>query len=366
MDEQLDQLSGEIAGRLREAGTLLSEAERIFDEETTSEHREQWSNVYRLESATRLAQKILAWADPRTTPQALADELVNAARQARDVIREAVTTGGGSLIDAAEGLLKVIAQFGPQPPPSEEEANAALARLNEVQGQIDDAKGRIGEQISKIATEIDDQKEQTFTAMADAGEAVKARREAADQQASELGLLTSWIAAENLADVYAKDATQTEKQSKTYTRASLVVGAISVAISVVGLLTVKEGSSFETVIAHAAFGVPVALLAAYVNTLASSHRRGLEVAPHRTADSNREPIPRLARRRASQRDASSTGPTLFPGQEGVSFDGKGSGEPTPELIELLRRVLQQQGTGSANAPSTPVGTVQTPNPPAGS
>jgi hypothetical protein len=365
MPEQLDQTSEQVAGHLREARDLLSETERILAMDTTDQHRTQWPNVYRLESATQLAQRTLTWADPRITPEAVANELVNAARQARDVIREAVTTGGGSLIDAAEGLLKVIAQFGPQLPPSEEEANAALARLNEVQGEIDDAKGRIGEQITKIAAEVDGKREQTFAAMADAAEAVKARREAADQQASELGLLTSSIAAENLADVYAKDAKRTERQASNYTWASLAVGILSVAVTAAGLLTVKEPSSFETVIAHAAYGLPVALLAAYVNSLASTHRREAWRLRHielqiRTAN----PFLGLLDDARRKETLAALALRFFPGQEGVSFDGKGSAELTPELIDLLRKVLQQQGASSANASSMPVGTAQTPDRPA--
>lgn len=148
MHTPLDETSEQISDRLQEARTLLSEAERIYDEQTTSEHRDQWPNVYRLESATRLAQEVLARIDPRITPQVGAEEFVSAARQARDVIQEAVTTGGGSLIEAAEGLLRAVAQIGPPPLAPEEEAGAALARLHEVQNEIDNTAGRLNELIS--------------------------------------------------------------------------------------------------------------------------------------------------------------------------------------------------------------------------
>ncbi len=142
MAEPLDQLSEQIASRFKEAGSLLSEAETVFRTETTAQHRDQWPNVYRLESATALAQKALMWADPRITPEAAANELVDAATQARNVIREAVTTGGGSLIEAAENLLRVVDQLGRPPLTSEEEAGAAQTKLKEVQSELEELISR--------------------------------------------------------------------------------------------------------------------------------------------------------------------------------------------------------------------------------
>jgi hypothetical protein len=145
----------------------------------------------------------------------------------------------------------------------------------------------------------------------------------------------------------------------------LAVGILSVAVTAAGLLTVKEPSSFETVIAHAAYGLPVALLAAYVNSLASTHRREAWRLRHielqiRTAN----PFLGLLDDARRKETLAALALRFFPGQEGVSFDGKGSAELTPELIDLLRKVLQQQGASSANASSMPVGTAQTPDRPA--
>jgi hypothetical protein len=66
-DEPQDETSEIVATHLRETQKTLSEARRIFNEETTAQHRAKWPNVYRLESATEHAQKTLAAADPRIT-----------------------------------------------------------------------------------------------------------------------------------------------------------------------------------------------------------------------------------------------------------------------------------------------------------
>lgn len=94
-DEPQDETSEIVAARLRETQKILSDAERIFNEETTAQHRAKWSNVYRLESATEHAQKILALADPRITQVGAAEEVEDSATQARDAIRAAVDSGGG-------------------------------------------------------------------------------------------------------------------------------------------------------------------------------------------------------------------------------------------------------------------------------
>lgn len=75
-----------------------------------------------------------------------------------------------------------------------------------------------------------------------------------------------------MADAYAIEAKKTEEQAKRYTWGSLIIGVAAVAVTVIGLLTVNKSSGFETVIAHAAYGIPGALLAAYVNSLAAAHR----------------------------------------------------------------------------------------------
>lgn len=127
----LDQTSEQVASLLRGAQAQLSEAEAIFSNETTDQHRDQWSNVYRLESATKHAQKVLEVADPRITQPAAAEELVGAATQARDAIRAAVDSGGGDLIGSANRLLAATAQIEPGLPSPD-----AAERLDQIQGEI--------------------------------------------------------------------------------------------------------------------------------------------------------------------------------------------------------------------------------------
>jgi hypothetical protein len=139
MPEPLDETSAQVAARLTETQGILSEAERIFAEETTAQHRDKWSNVYRLESATKHAREILALADPRITQLAAADELVASAIQARDAIRAAVDSGGGDLIGSADRLLNAAAQVKL----SKDAASVAVERLNEVQREIEDKEAAL-------------------------------------------------------------------------------------------------------------------------------------------------------------------------------------------------------------------------------
>jgi DNA repair exonuclease SbcCD ATPase subunit len=139
MPEQLDETSAQVAARLSETQGILSEAERIFAEETTAQHRDKWPNVYRLESAAKHAREILTLADPRITQLAAAEELVASATQARDAIRAAVDSGGGNLIDSADRLLNAAAQIKPGQL-SAEAASGAVERLSEVQTEIEDRK----------------------------------------------------------------------------------------------------------------------------------------------------------------------------------------------------------------------------------
>lgn len=355
MPEQLDQVSQQVAEQMHTAGSALSEAERIFDEETTGEHRERWSNVYRLEAATKHAQAVLALIDPRVTPESAANELVASSEQARDAIRAAVDSGGGDLIGSANRLLSVTSQI----------QLGMTAWLDERREEIERSKRQIKTQIGEAAAEVTGQKDQAFTAINEAVEAIDVRRQAADQQASELGLVTSAIAAENLANTYATEAKKTEVQARRYTWGSLLIGVISVGVTVLGLVTAKEDSSLQAYLGHAAIGIPVALLAAYVNSLASTHRHEAWRLRHielqiRTAN------PFLGLLDSGRREETLAALALrfFPGQEGVSFDGQGAGVPAPELIELLRAALPRRGGNSTASQAAGTSTVQTSDSPA--
>ena len=361
MADQLDPQSEQVAERFREARGALDEADRIFGEETTDKHRDQWPNVHRLEAATRHAQSVLRLAGPEITPKVAADEMAAAAAEARDAIRAAVDSGGGNLTGSADRLTSASSKIEPGL------SSHDIPRVEELRKEVESAKGQVKAQIGEAAAEVAGQKDQAFAAINEAVEAVDTRRAAADQQARELGLVTSAIASENLADAYAIEAKRTEEQAKRYTWSSLAIGVLSVVVTVIALLRVKESSSFQTVIGHAAFGIPVALLAAYVNSLASTHRHEAWRLRHielqiRTAN------PFLGLLDAGRREETLAALALrfFPGQEGVTFDGKGNAVQAPELVEMLRTMLQQQGMNSATSPVTPAGSGATSDPPVGS
>lgn len=141
MTEPLDETSDQVATRFVGAQGILSETERILDEETTVEHRTQWPNVNRLESATKHAQEILAIANPRITQVGAANELVDSASQARDAIRAAVDSGGGDLIGSADRLLNATVQIKPGlSPEAAKTAASAVEQLNEIQSELDGRK----------------------------------------------------------------------------------------------------------------------------------------------------------------------------------------------------------------------------------
>jgi hypothetical protein len=207
------------------------------------------------------------------------------------------------------------------------------------------------DQIASAAAEVSGRRDQAFISIDTETEAIVERRAEADRQADELGLVTSAIAAENLADAYAKDAERTEQQSKRFTWASLVTGAVSVAVSVYGLLTVKAGSGFDTVIARAAFGLPVALLAAYVNNLATTHRREAWRLRHielqiRTAN----PFLGLLDGERRKETLAALALRFFPGQEGVGSDSNETDLPL-NLIEAVGKLLREQQPQTVVAPA---------------
>jgi hypothetical protein len=90
------------------------------------------------------------------------------------------------------------------------------------------------EQIGSAAAEVAGQRDRAFAAIQEDTEAMNARRTDAERQADELGLVTSAIAAENLANAYAEDAQRTERQARNFTWASLVIGTSGPAVAGVG------------------------------------------------------------------------------------------------------------------------------------
>lgn len=344
----MDPESEEVANRFNEARGVLAEADHIFNTETTSTHRDQWPNVHRLEGATTYAQEVLSLADPRINQPPVANEMLAAATQGRDAIRAAVDSGGGNLIESANRLLGATSAIVLGPVPSDVE------HLAEIRREIENARGKIESEIGEAATEIAGQKDQALTSIGEAVVAVGAHREAADQQASELGIVTSAISAENLADAYAKDAKRTEQHAKWYTWASIGTGLLSIVVAGLGVYSAGSSSELHIYISRAALGIPVALFAAYINNLASTHRREAWRLRHidlqiRTAN----PFLGLLASGPREEALAALALRFFPGQEGVGFDGEGAANSNPELVELLRQLIQQQGLFRGNVSSAP-------------
>ncbi|MBA3807201.1 MAG: hypothetical protein H0X28_02210 [Solirubrobacterales bacterium] len=86
-------------------------------------------------------------------------------------------------------------------------------------------------------------------------------------------MLANKAGAFSLAEAYSLRAEQEERLGHRYTLWSLGLGVMTVSvIALVAILTLKEHTSVTTAAQRAAFGIPLALLAAYVNRLASAYR----------------------------------------------------------------------------------------------
>jgi hypothetical protein len=113
----------------------------------------------------------------------------------------------------------------------------------------------------------------------------------------------------------------------------------------------KAGSGFDTVIARAAFGLPVALLAAYVNNLATTHRREAWRLRHielqiRTAN----PFLGLLDGERRKETLAALALRFFPGQEGVGSDSNETDLPL-NLIEAVGKLLREQQPQTVVAPA---------------
>ncbi|HEV7482686.1 MAG TPA: hypothetical protein VGO13_06265, partial [Solirubrobacterales bacterium] len=215
-------------------------------------------------------------------------------------------------------------------------------------------KGKVEAQISSAGTEIDLQKEQAAASIREAVAAVDIQREATERQAKELGVTTSAIAAENLANAYADVARRTEHQATRYTWASLSTYFFSIGVAGAGIYTAQHTSEIKVYIARAALGIPFALFATYLNSLASTHRREAWRLRHielqiKTAN----PFLGLLSSERREETLAALALRFFPGQEGVSFDGEHSADLSPDVVALLRQLIVQQGTGAALPASKP-------------
>jgi hypothetical protein len=290
MAEPPDQTSDRVSARLVEAQNLLSQAEQIFASETTSEHRTQWPNVYRLESATEHAQKVLQLANPRITREAAVDELVASATQVRDAIRAAVDSGGGDLIGSADRLLTATAQIEPallSPEEAKTAGASALARLNEIQGEIESRRSRIDEQISehderfadaeaKRASRFDEATSKADAELSLAREAFDIRVQEAQDHIAELeddiGQTAAALGGRAIAIDNNKESE--EQATKAFRWTVLTVSLLILAAGIPLLIGIEDANqSPESVAGKITVGLILAGIASYTAGVARHHRR---------------------------------------------------------------------------------------------
>lgn len=351
MPDELDDLSAEVAKLLREAESSLSEAKRIFDEETTAEHRTQWPNVYRLESATQHAQVALAQADPRIIRKDAAEAFLSAANQARDIIREAVTTGGGSLIDAANGLLNATAQIETRLPLTEEEANAALARLGDFQAEIDKTSARVDQLLSeqdskfteaqeKRAARFEDSFRQAENDLTDARTTFDERATEAKKHIDELEDEISKTAAEiGGAGIATDNHKESEEQTKKAFWWTVLTVFLLIAAIVITILTGIESSSQspESVAGKITLALIFTGIAGYTAGVARHHRERAATARRLAIELNAfgpfiAPLDKVDRD-----DLRSTIVWRFFGPpDAVNQDSDAEPTPGPRIVQLLR------------------------------
>jgi hypothetical protein len=325
-----DEISGQVSERFRQAQKLLAETEQILDNETTPEHRTQWPNVYRLENATRHAQRVLRLADPGTTQLLAADELLASATQARDAIRAAVDSGGGDLIGSADRLLSANAQLEPQLSESDESAAEILSRLNGIQGEIENRKSQIDAQLGELAGTIDQQRgrldqaiennqkqfseaqerrnEEHRQLLSDAearttelerqlkgefDEAASGKQERAEETLNALQRelvkaqeITSFVGGTSTAAGYGKEADAQKKIADGLRGLAIFFGLLAAGLAVWAVIHAEQQSNppLSVVLAKAVGSLVFAGLAGYVATQSGHHRLREEQARRRELD----------------------------------------------------------------------------------
>ena len=362
MPEEFDPFSEEVAGLLREAGNLLSEAEQIFREEGADTVRSKWPNAYRLESATEHARSILAWADPRIIRKDVAEAVVSSARKARDTIREAVDTGGGSLIDAANDLLNVTAQIEPRLPPSEDEATAAMARLADVQAEIDQMRGRIDHLVSDQESKLTEAQEKWATRSEEAFH--KAERDLSEGSATfDQRAMEAQEHIRELEDEISKTAAEiggtgisidNQQESKEQTKKAfwwtVTTVALLIAAAVLAVLVGIENSSQtpESVAGKITVALIFAGIAGYTAGVARHHRERAATARRLAIELNAFGPFIAPLEKVDRNDLRSTIVWRFFGPPGLVNQSQDS-EPTPgpRILQLIRERREKRRSPDA-------------------
>jgi hypothetical protein len=349
MPKPLDETSKLVATRLKDAQGLLSETERVLKEETTARHRTQWPNVYRLESATRHAQKVLALTDPHITQLTAADELVASATQARDAIRAAVDSGGGDLIGSADRLLNAAARIEPgQLLPGE--AETAALRLTEVQEEVETSKERIDQQIDsqdakfseeevKRAERFDDSLHNAEVDLSQARAAFDVRAQEAQEHIAELENEIGQTAAALGGQAIAIDNNkESEEQATKAFRWTVLTVALLILAAGIPLIIGVENSkqSPESVAGKITIGLILAGIASYTAGVARHHRQRAATARRLAIELNAFG-PFIAPLEKEDRDdlRSTIVWRFFGPPDAVNQDADAAPTPGPQILQVL-------------------------------
>jgi hypothetical protein len=240
--------------------------------------------------------------------------------------------------------------FSPAPPSARNRWDALVAKAESDQARITTAA-------DSVAGERDVANQQISATIQQAEE----HGEEIARLANDLGVLTNKAGAISLAEAYSHRAEAEEMRGQLYTRVSVALGVVTViVIALVAILTLKEHTSVTTAAQRAAFGLPLALLAAYINRLASAYRDQAWKLRHvelqlRTVN------PFLAGLEDQRRKEvlAELALLFFPGHE--VLDKPSGAPPAPaavsldadQVLSLLGRLVQRESLGSSPTGSAP-------------
>lgn len=379
---------------LSEAADLLEETSAHLDG-IQGEVKDGRPPLYRAGSAAASGRVLLALADPKTTPKAVATQVRNKAQQLRDNVAQAAGSGGasGGTIDGpAEEFLTALIQLRQPGAPVEEkakeaarrfsqslgpriraieseveqlgtrlselsesantEANATSERLDTLKGEIENTETRVGELISdqdsKFTEAQEKRREEHAKVISEAGdrlddaaEAFEQRKDEAtgrlDKIEQEVAEAAAKIGASTAAVDHGAENVRQTKLAFRWTLATLglLVGASLVSIFVLGIL--KADQSPESVAGKITVVLVLAGVAGYAGGLAHHHRERAANARRLEIEMNAfgpfiEPLDRHERN-----DLRSTAVWRFFGPNTAAQEPDGDPRPGPRITELLHQ-----------------------------
>ena len=160
-DAKLDQPSSEVAAALSAAAGLFDETADLLDG-FSDEAKENRQPLYRAESAVASGRALVGIADPKVTPQDLANEVRNNAQALRDNIQQASTNDGGDISGIVEPLLSSLMRLRQPNVALEEKAKEAALRYRQsldprvraLKGEIEGLEARFTELSESTSAEV--------------------------------------------------------------------------------------------------------------------------------------------------------------------------------------------------------------------